>query len=63
MHAGDWVVADRDGVTIVPGGEIDAVLAAGRARADKEIGMFAALRSGQSTINLLGLDSSPITRA
>ena len=63
VHAGDWVVGDRDGVTVVPGGEIDAVLAAGRARADKEIGLFAALRAGQTTIELLGLDPSPITRA
>jgi len=57
---GDWIVGDDDGVTVVPGGALDRVLEAGRARAEKEAGMFAALRSGATTIDLLGLDPSPI---
>ena len=60
--AGDWVVGDRDGVTVVPGDRLADVLAAARARAAREHGLFASLRAGQTTIELLGLDSSPITR-
>ncbi|MBM3676072.1 MAG: dimethylmenaquinone methyltransferase [Actinobacteria bacterium] len=53
---GDWVVGDADGVVVVPGAEIHPVLVAARDRADKEEGMFKALRKGTTTIRLLGLD-------
>lgn len=53
---GDWVVADVDGVVIVPGATLDDVLSAGRTRADKEVAYFEALRSGATTVELLGLD-------
>jgi 4-hydroxy-4-methyl-2-oxoglutarate aldolase len=62
VRTGDWVVGDRDGVTVVPGEQLDAVLAAGRARADKEAGMFLRLRSGATTVELLGLDTGPVGR-
>ena len=55
--------ADADGVTVVPGDQLDDVLAAGQARAEKEAGFFTALRAGRTTVDLLGLDPSPITRA
>jgi 4-hydroxy-4-methyl-2-oxoglutarate aldolase len=58
VHNGDWVVGDADGVTVIPGGALDAVLAAGRARAEKEEGLFAALRDGATTVGLLDLDPS-----
>jgi 4-hydroxy-4-methyl-2-oxoglutarate aldolase len=58
VHNGDWVVGDADGVTVIAGGSLDAVLAAGRARADKEEGLFAALRDGATTVDLLDLDPS-----
>ena len=58
VSAGDWVVADVDGVTFVPGGALDDVLAAGRAREAKEAGFFEALRAGWTTVELLGLDPS-----
>ena len=58
VAAGDWVVADVDGVTFVPGGSLADVLAAGRAREAKEAGFFEALRAGSSTVELLGLDAS-----
>ena len=55
---GDWVVGDSDGVVIVPGGDLDEVVAAARARAAKEIAVFDSLRSGATTVELLGLDAS-----
>jgi 4-hydroxy-4-methyl-2-oxoglutarate aldolase len=61
VSAGDWVVGDVDGVTFVPVGAVDEVLAAGRAREAKEAGFFEALRDGRTTVELLGLDASLIT--
>ncbi len=60
VSAGDWVVADVDGVTFVPGDELESVLAAGRAREAKEAGFFESLRAGKTTVELLGLDASLI---
>jgi 4-hydroxy-4-methyl-2-oxoglutarate aldolase len=61
VSAGDWVVADVDGVTVVPGAALADVLAAGRAREAKEAGFFEALRAGSTTVELLGLDPSLVT--
>ena len=61
VGAGDWVVADVDGVTFVPGGALAEVLGAGRGREAKEAGFFEALRSGSTTVELLGLDASLVT--
>ena len=58
----DWIVADADGVTVVPHAVLDEVLAAGRARAAKEATYFEELRAGRTTIELLALDTGPITR-
>jgi 4-hydroxy-4-methyl-2-oxoglutarate aldolase len=63
VHAGDWLVGDADGVTAVPADALDAVLAAGRSRAEKEGGYFAALRDGATTLELLDLDASAIDGA
>ena len=63
VETGDWVVGDTDGVTVVARDQLDAVLVAGRARADKEQGFFQALQAGRTTLELLGLDDSPIKRA
>jgi 4-hydroxy-4-methyl-2-oxoglutarate aldolase len=63
VHTGDWVVGDPDGVTVVPASQLDAVLAAGSARADRERALFDALREGQTTVELLGLDPTPIKDA
>lgn len=60
---GDWVVGDADGVTVVPAATLDQVLGAGRARADKEAGFFTALQRGATTVELFGLDASPIERS
>jgi len=60
VHAGDWVVGDRDGVVVVPADALDEVLAAGRARAEKEARFFTELRGGATTLELLGLDADLI---
>jgi len=60
VEPGDWVVGDVDGVAVVPGGALEAVLAAGRAREEAERGYFEALRAGSTTVGLLGLDESLI---
>jgi 4-hydroxy-4-methyl-2-oxoglutarate aldolase len=62
VSPGDWVVADVDGVTFVPGEALDEVIAAGRAREAKEAGFFDALRAGSTTLELLGLDASLVRR-
>jgi 4-hydroxy-4-methyl-2-oxoglutarate aldolase len=62
VHAGDWIVGDVDGVTVVPKARRDDVLAAGNARAEKEAGFFAALRGGRTTMQLLSLDGSAVER-
>jgi 4-hydroxy-4-methyl-2-oxoglutarate aldolase len=62
VHAGDWLVGDVDGVTVVPAGQVGAVLEAGRAREAKEAGVFDALRAGATTLELLALDDSMIER-
>jgi len=55
---GDWIVADVDGVAVVPGGAVDAVRAAASRRASVELGLFTRLRAGETTVDLLGLDAS-----
>ncbi len=57
VEPGDWVVGDVDGVVVLPGAELDAVLAAGRARAAKEAALFETLRAGGSTVEEFGLDA------
>lgn len=63
VGAGDWIVGDADGVTVVPSDQLDQVLAAGRERADRESRLFTQLRGGATTIDLLGIDPSPIEGA
>lgn len=62
VRAADWVVGDRDGVAVIRAGTLDEVVAAAQARADREEQAFAMLREGATTIDLLGLDDSLITR-
>jgi 4-hydroxy-4-methyl-2-oxoglutarate aldolase len=60
VHTGDWLVGDADGVTVVRAAQIVDVLAAGQARAAREQALFEALRNGKTTLELLGIDPSPI---
>ncbi|MCL4446500.1 MAG: dimethylmenaquinone methyltransferase [Actinobacteria bacterium] len=58
VSTGDWIVADNDGVVSIPTALTEDVFAAALARADKENGLFDALRRGETTVSLLGLDAS-----
>ncbi|AYQ43934.1 MULTISPECIES: RraA family protein [Burkholderia cepacia complex] len=55
VAAGDLVVADDDGVLVIPAAHVEETLARGQARADKEAKMMDALREGRSTLELMGL--------
>jgi len=61
VHTGDWVVGDADGVTVIAAADLDAVIAAGQTRAEKEQQLFQELRAGKTTVGLLDLDPSPVT--
>ena len=63
VRMGDWVVADRDGVTVVAAADLDAALDAGAARAEREEGLFASLAGGATTMELLDLDAAAVQRA
>ena len=60
VAVGDWIVGDVDGVVVVPGDRIEAVITAGRKRAGNEAGYFDALKGGKTTVELLDLDASLI---
>src|SRR5712671_3918960 len=62
VEQGDWIVGDADGVVVVPHAVLADVLAAGQTRESKEAQYFEALRAGRTTIELLSLDTGPITR-
>jgi 4-hydroxy-4-methyl-2-oxoglutarate aldolase len=51
---GDLVVADRDGVVVLPAVRVEQVLAAARGRADKEAGYLDRLRAGELTMAIYG---------
>jgi 4-hydroxy-4-methyl-2-oxoglutarate aldolase len=63
VEPGDWIVGDVDGVVVIPAARLDEILAAGKARAAAERGLFAALRGGATTVELLGLDPSKLDEA
>lgn len=51
---GDVVVADRDGVVVLPADRVDAILAAGRARQQKEAAYLQRIRDGELTVDIYG---------
>ena len=55
IHPGDIVVGDRDGVVVVPQGEVDSTIASSLAREEKEAGQRKAIGEGVMTADLLGL--------
>ncbi len=52
---GDLVVADDDGVLVLPSAVVSSVLEKGQERADKETAMMEKLANGATTLDLLGL--------
>lgn len=58
VNPGDLIIADADGVVVVPLGEAEAVLERARQRKAKEEDMRKALQSGKSTFEALGLDKT-----
>jgi 4-hydroxy-4-methyl-2-oxoglutarate aldolase len=57
VRRGDAVVGDRDGVVVVDAAALDAVAAAATARVAAEREVIRRLRSGESTLEILGLDA------
>ncbi len=55
IEAGDIVVLDADGAVVVSAGRVDEVLAASRARAEKEAAVRERLLAGELTYDLSGL--------
>jgi regulator of RNase E activity RraA len=47
VRSTDWVLADRDGIVLIPGAELEEVLAAAEAKMAAEGGMMAAIRAGE----------------
>jgi 4-hydroxy-4-methyl-2-oxoglutarate aldolase len=63
VEPGDWIVGDVDGVVVLPGADVEAVLAAGTARAATEVALFRVLRDGGSSVEEFGLDISRVDGA
>jgi 4-hydroxy-4-methyl-2-oxoglutarate aldolase len=63
VGAGDLVVGDRDGVSVLAPAEAEAVLARARSKASAEPGLIRSLDAGATTIELLGLDAAAVERA
>ena len=59
MRAGDWVVCDRDGVCVVPQGDVEHVLERAAARHSGEQGVRAQIAGGLSTRAILELTTDP----
>jgi 4-hydroxy-4-methyl-2-oxoglutarate aldolase len=55
VHPGDVVVADDDGVMVVPRGDVPRALTASRARIDKEAASRAAFERGELGLDRYGL--------
>ena len=63
VAAGDWVVADIDGVAFVPREARTRCWLPDATREAKEAGFFDALKSGSTTVELLGLDASLVRQS
>ena len=55
VHPGDLIVADDDGVVVVPRGQAKAVLRASEARERKEAGVRARLQAGELGLDIYGM--------
>lgn len=59
VRPGDLVVGDADGVVVIPAAEIDATIAAGIEREEKERRLIERLRTGETTVDIYGLPAVP----
>lgn len=57
IRPGDAVLGDADGVVVVDAGDVDAVVAASRARVLEERDVLRRLRDGESTLEIFGLSA------
>lgn len=55
IHPGDIIVGDRDGLAVVPQGEVESTIAASLTREEKEAKQREAIAQGSFTSDLLGL--------
>ena len=58
MRPGDWLVADGDGVVVVPANELDSVIESAHAVREREAEMIRLAALGTSTLSQLNLDRS-----
>jgi len=54
VRPGDAVVADADGVLVLPAEAVEATLAASQQRIDKEDGIMSRIRAGETTMDIYG---------
>jgi 4-hydroxy-4-methyl-2-oxoglutarate aldolase len=62
VRTGDWVVGDADGVVAMDEATLADVMAAAGARAEREKELMRRLGEGATTLDLLGLDGTPVRR-
>jgi 4-hydroxy-4-methyl-2-oxoglutarate aldolase len=55
VHSGDIVVADRDGIVIVPAMRLQEIVDSARQRMERERAIIAGLKQGKTTLELFGL--------
>lgn len=55
VHPGDLIVGDADGVVAIPKAQIPQALDAAKKREELEAGIMARLKTGETTLDILGL--------
>ena len=63
VSRGDIVVADRDGVVVLPAAQFDTILTAARGRLRKEEEFLARIRAGELTLDIYGFSRTGHPRA
>jgi len=58
VHPGDLIVADDDGVVVVPAGQIEDILDKARERGQREIDMLPHLAKGATPYEILGMEKA-----
>jgi 4-hydroxy-4-methyl-2-oxoglutarate aldolase len=55
IRSGDYIVADESGIVVIPPDDVELILARAEERTRNESQMMQELRSGRTTLELLGL--------